>query len=358
MQGLARYMEVMKVRVNNLKKLETAITMTDEEREWFAEHGIYVVPLDWTCWKKRFQKQASNMDEMMRLRKLNCGKRRIELRMIREERTMRVQSDADAGRTGGVIRKIIGVKKGFRMESLMIDDELVVDGRLVTKHSTKHFHTWFYRSPEEKRRDCELARLMGCGTEGEWAPFMMDLWGDGEETKEMAEEVKAGFLKKDLCEEGIKESLELGEYIPTWEEFRKLVRRLNSRSAPGVSGLSYHMVKLWSFAVKKRIYDCLCDRWSRRETSPGWELRWLAPIPKVQDPTLDDLRPLMLVEVMRKIWVGLIMEKIRRFWAKWELIDENQHGFIGGKGTHTAMPHIINCMETVVHEQLGYEEGI
>ena len=27
------------------------------------------------------------------------------------------------------------------------------------------------------------------------------------------------------------------------------------------------------------------------------------------------------------------------------MIDENQHGFIGGKGTHTAMPHIINCME-------------
>jgi hypothetical protein len=53
----------------------------------------------------------------------------------------------------------------------------------------------------------------------------------------------------------------------------------------------------------------------------------------------------MLVEVLRKIWVGLIMEKIRCFWAKWKLIDENQHGFIGGKGTHTAMPHIINCME-------------
>ena len=43
--------------------------------------------------------------------------------MIREEITMRVQSDADAGRTGGVIRKIIGVKKGFKMESLMIDNE-------------------------------------------------------------------------------------------------------------------------------------------------------------------------------------------------------------------------------------------
>ena len=102
---------------------------------------------------------------------------------------------------------------------------------------------------------------------------------------------------------------------------------------------------MWGVKVKSRVYECLVERWKKRESSPGWEVRWLAPIPKIQDPSLDDLRPLMLVEVMRKIWVGLIMEKIRRFWAKWKLIDENQHGFIGGKGTHTAMPHIINCME-------------
>ena len=54
MQGMGRYMEVLKLRVNNLKKLETSITMTDEEREWFGEHGLDVNPLDWTCWKKRY----------------------------------------------------------------------------------------------------------------------------------------------------------------------------------------------------------------------------------------------------------------------------------------------------------------
>ena len=58
----------------------------------------------------------------------------------------------------------------------------------------------------------------------------------------------------------------------------------------------------------------------------------LAPIPKVVDPTLAELLLLMLFEVLRKIWTGLIMNRIREFWKRWGLIDENQHGFMGGKG--------------------------
>ena len=54
----------------------------------------------------------------------------------------------------------------------------------------------------------------------------------------------------------------------------------------------------------------------------------------------------MLFEVLRKVWTGVIMEKIKIFWTKWGLMDERQHGFMGGKGTHTAIPILINSMET------------
>ena len=72
----------------------------------------------------------------------------------------------------------------------------------------------------------------------------------------------------------------------------------------------------------------------------------MAPKPKVPDPTLSDLRPLMFFEVLRKIWTGVIMEKIKKFWTRWGLIDERQHGLMGGKGTHSAIPILINSMET------------
>ena len=54
----------------------------------------------------------------------------------------------------------------------------------------------------------------------------------------------------------------------------------------------------------------------------------------------------MLVDVIRKIWVGLLMNKIRLVWNKWNLFDESQHGFMTGKGTHTAVPHLISLFET------------
>ena len=91
----------------------------------------------------------------------------------------------------------------------------------------------------------------------------------------------------------------------------------------------------------------------------------LAPIPKVQDPALKDLRPLMLYEVLRKIWIGTIMDKIRDYWIKWGLINEGQHGFMRGKGTHSAIPIIVNCMETAkeflyrsIFKLVGYQKGV
>ena len=48
---------------------------------------------------------------------------------------------------------------------------------------------------------------------------------------------------------------------------------------------------------------------------------------------------------MRKIWVGLIMKKIAIFWEKYELIDKSQHAYLRGRGTHTVLPLLLNCLE-------------
>ena len=36
--------------VVKLRRAEKAILMTDEEKEWFEEHRLYVAPLDWPDW--------------------------------------------------------------------------------------------------------------------------------------------------------------------------------------------------------------------------------------------------------------------------------------------------------------------
>ena len=66
---------------------------------------------------------------------------------------------------------------------------------------------------------------------------------------------------------------------------------------------------------------------------------------------MKDLGPIMLVDVIRKIWVGLLMDRIRKMWDEWGLINEAQHGFMTGKGTDTAIPHIISLFETARQSQ-------
>ena len=47
------------------------------------------------------------------------------------------------------------------------------------------------------------------------------------------------------------------------------------------------------------MYEELREKFVNKEIPEGWGDCLLAPIPKVPDPTLSDLRPLMLFEVMR-----------------------------------------------------------
>jgi hypothetical protein len=161
-----------------------------------------------------------------------------------------------------------------------------------------------------------------------------------------SEPLWTAFSPKPLSDEGLREARELEHYIPTLQEFKLHINTLNPRSAAGFSGLSYLMVQFWPDLVVERAYECLREAWLRKEGLEGWGTRLLAPIPKKPNPELKDLRPLMLVEVMRKIWVGLITSKITSFLGKHSLIDAKQHAYLKGKGTQTAIPQIINALET------------
>ena len=75
-------------------------------------------------------------------------------------------------------------------------------------------------------------------------------------------------------------------------------------------------------------------------------LGWLCPKPK--DPenniTLDGLRPLMLLEVLRKLWIHI--RKIVRLWEVYRALTPSQHGFRRGHGTDSALMVLhLNCFE-------------
>ena len=115
------------------------------------------------------------------------------------------------------------------------------------------------------------------------------------------EKIFNGMTDKWICEEGMKESRGLSEYAPTYEEFVGYISKLNPRSAGGPFGLTYLLVQRWNGDIKKKVYEELREKWKARKVPEGWGDRLMQIIPKIEDPGLDDMRPLMLVEVLRKI---------------------------------------------------------
>ena len=195
----------------------------------------------------------------------------------------------------------------------------MTDPNEVAKIVTEFFKSWFNSSDEDDIRDKEISDFSTTGDKAGWDKMA----GDMGIPLEHANEVLEGMTDKPLPLEAQAKAALLNDYIPSLTEFNNYIKTLDPKSAGGPSGLTYLLVQQW----------------------PGWGRRWLQPIPKIIDPGLEDLRPLMLVEVTRKIWVGLIMAKIADFWKETGLIDEAQHAYIRGKGTHTAIPQLTNCLE-------------
>ena len=134
--------------------------------------------------------------------------------------------------------------------------------------------------------------------------------------------------------------------VPDFETFRKTVARNGKKSSSGMSGYTYRMQKAMPEEVIREIYDQLSNMWQDKHIPDWWKWRWFCPIPKVAvNIGLNNLRPISLVEIMRKTWVSLIVNRISGLWNKYELIHQSQHAYAKRCGTETAILSFINMME-------------
>ena len=91
------------------------------------------------------------------------------------------------------------------------------------------------------------------------------------------------------------------------------------------------MLKIAPLSAITAIHDCLTAMWVDKEILEHHKWQWLLPIPKVASPALTDLRPLSLVEVLRKLRASVLMRKVSREWARTGCLNKRQHGFVTGK---------------------------
>jgi hypothetical protein len=212
-RGRPDYARVMKGRVEEMRRREKQMVLSEEEVGWMRDQGIRVEAVDWDEWDNMYRDEVANFEQMNRLKRLNSGRRRKELRLICNSRMYRIQSDADAGKIGGAIRLIMNRKKGYKMECLVDGDECIREPNEVDKRAFEHFKDWFHRTEEEKR-DGHIIDVM---------IREKDFGGFQKKTEELGigadatEKLWKAMGKKYLDDEGKKEGAALSDYVPTYE---------------------------------------------------------------------------------------------------------------------------------------------
>jgi len=75
-------------------------------------------------------------------------------------------------------------------------------------------------------------------------------------------------------------------------------------------------------------YACLASMWTHQHTPESWKCKWLVPIPKGHSDNVQDMRPIMLMEVLRKLWTELIVQRITSSLQKHGVHSLNQNSYL------------------------------
>ena len=133
----------------------------------------------------------------------------------------------------------------------------------------------------------------------------------------------------------------------TLTELKEAIARSPS-SSPGLSGLSFTHIKLWSPPTVVKIHQMLCMLWEDNHRIPDhWHWKLLCPIPKAdKDPqALDNLRPIMLVESLRKLWVGILIRRLSVFLTAENFLSSSQHGYTAHHSTVTSGLQLVDNLD-------------
>ena len=141
----------------------------------------------------------------------------------------------------------------------------------------------------------------------------------------------------------------------TLAEFEKEIHLSPKGRSGGPSGLTYDMLRRTPPSIIKHVHSQLQALWLDK-TTPDWlKRKWLCAIPKEPDSSdLNKLRPIMLIEILRKLWTGAMIRKIRWAWEKSQILSDTQYGFRSGRSCPQAILQLINAMEAHTEGQNLY----
>jgi hypothetical protein len=115
------------------------------------------------------------------------------------------------------------------------------------------------------------------------------------------------------------------------QEFTDALDHLQKNQAPGPSMVTTNMIRAWSPNTRHNAFVLLNILWKNKEVPEWWADDVLCPIPKKPgENTLKNVRPIGLLEVIRKVWTGNIIRRIQAQGDKHSLLHHSQHVYRGG----------------------------
>ena len=122
----------------------------------------------------------------------------------------------------------------------------------------------------------------------------------------------------------------------TWGEFASYLAVKAKNTAPGKSGVRYAHLHFAPEHIQRSILLLLNAAFQRRIVFDSWRDELIYRTEKVPgDPDQMNKRPLKLQNVLRKLWIGMLKNRVVKVWYQHGLIDEDQHAFLRGKSTAT-----------------------
>jgi hypothetical protein len=132
----------------------------------------------------------------------------------------------------------------------------------------------------------------------------------------------------------------------TFDHFDGAIDSLIPNKAPGPSGLSTSMVKAWPLSTRLAAFAILHRLWENKSIPIWWGDKLLCGLPKKADnATLANVRPIGLLEVLRKLWTSLIVVRIQDVWEKHNVLHPAQSGYRWRRSTSTAILQVTEAIE-------------
>ena len=133
---------------------------------------------------------------------------------------------------------------------------------------------------------------------------------------------------------------------PSYDDYLTAIKSHKKDTAPGMTGFSYRHLKTLPEDLHKATYNMLCTLWPTQHIPDFWKQRWLIPLPKTEELTsIEDLRPICLLEIFRKLWTSILTHRIRNAWEHFDMLDPSQHGFRAKHGTDSASLLLVDALE-------------